>query len=311
MRFATLTAAAMLALLSGCSSALYTQHMNAAQVTPTEAFAASLRQEYIALAEKERAKPDFPDATFFAARAAQAAKGVAVLPDDLTERGLLAEHRDELGAARANLLPLLDQTRGQLPVQAARAQAAFDCWAEEQEENFQPDDIAACRDTYLAALAQLQNDYAAALVAAAEANRRAAEAAALAAAQAAVPPVETYTEVQTLAVPENAKVLFELGSAKLTAEAQTWLKENFLPQVLTFAPERMEINGYTDTTGSAKFNEKLSLARAEAVKAFLQAQGATASVIATTGFGENKLFVATADNVKEPANRVVEVILKK
>ena len=311
MRLTALVAVASVALLSGCSSSLYTQHMNTAQTLPADAFAAALRQEYVALAMKERAKPDFPDATTFAQRAAMVAKGSVVLPDDLTDRGLLAEYREEMTAERAKLLPLLDQTRGRLPALSAQVQGAFDCWAEEQEEDFQRDDIAACRGLYFATFAQLQNAYTAALAAEEAAARAAAEAAALAAAQAAVAPVETYAEVQTLAVPENAKVLFDLGSAKLTADAQTWLQANFVPQIQTFAPERLEINGYTDTTGSKKYNEKLSLARAEAVKSFLLAQGVTAAVITTTGFGEAKLFVPTADNVKEPANRVVEVILKK
>src|SRR3546814_14624397 len=42
------------------------------------------------------------------------------------------------------------------PTQAAEAQVAFDCWMQEQEENFQPDDIAACRDRFEAAMAGLE-----------------------------------------------------------------------------------------------------------------------------------------------------------
>ena len=39
---------------------------------------------------------------------------------------------------------------------AARAQVMFDCWMQEQEENFQTDHIAACRNRFFAALEEVQ-----------------------------------------------------------------------------------------------------------------------------------------------------------
>ncbi|MGB0671727.1 MAG: OmpA family protein, partial [Rhodospirillales bacterium] len=41
------------------------------------------------------------------------------------------------------------------PKDAAMAQAMFDCWMQEQEENFQPEDIAACRKNFEMAMAAL------------------------------------------------------------------------------------------------------------------------------------------------------------
>ncbi len=41
-------------------------------------------------------------------------------------------------------------------MEAANAQVMFDCWMQEQEENFQPPDIARCRDGFSAAIAAVE-----------------------------------------------------------------------------------------------------------------------------------------------------------
>src|SRR3546814_14447170 len=52
-----------------------------------------------------------------------------------------------LTSSRERLMAVLAAGAAQSdPTQAAEAQVAFDCWMQEQEENFQPDDIAACRE---------------------------------------------------------------------------------------------------------------------------------------------------------------------
>src|SRR3546814_7146483 len=60
-----------------------------------------------------------------------------------------------LTSSRERLMAVLAAGAAQSdPTQAAEAQVAFDCWMQEQEENFQPDDIAACRDRFEAAMAR-------------------------------------------------------------------------------------------------------------------------------------------------------------
>ena len=73
---------------------------------------------------------------------------------------------------------------------------------------------------------------------------------------------------------------------------------------------RIEVNGYTDTSGSARYNQGLSVRRAEAVAAELVRDGVPRNAISIQGFGETHLLVPTGPNVREPQNRRVEIIIR-
>jgi OmpA-OmpF porin, OOP family len=68
--------------------------------------------------------------------------------------------------------------------------------------------------------------------------------------------------------------------------------------------------GHTDTSGPESYNMALSLRRANSVKNALVAQGVPANVITVVGKGEQGLLVPTGQNVREPQNRRVEIILQ-
>lgn len=70
----------------------------------------------------------------------------------------------------------------------------------------------------------------------------------------------------------------------------------------------LEVNGYTDTSGTATYNMGLSVKRAKAVAAQLVTDGVPASEIEIHGYGETHLLVPTGPGVREPQNRRVEII---
>ena len=72
---------------------------------------------------------------------------------------------------------------------------------------------------------------------------------------------------------------------------------------------RIDVNGYTDTSGSARYNQGLSVRRAQAVAAELVKDGVPRQAITIQGFGETHLLVPTGPNVREPQNRRVEIII--
>jgi len=53
--------------------------------------------------------------------------------------------------------------------------------------------------------------------------------------------------------------------------------------------------GYTDPLGSTEYNQRLSVARANAVRDYMVSQGVPAGIIQTEGRGESDLKVTEAD----------------
>ncbi len=73
---------------------------------------------------------------------------------------------------------------------------------------------------------------------------------------------------------------------------------------------QIRVNGYTDTSGSARYNRALSVRRAQAVAAELIRVGVPRKAIVIRGFGETHLLVPTGPGVREPQNRRVEIIIE-
>jgi OOP family OmpA-OmpF porin len=63
------------------------------------------------------------------------------------------------------------------------------------------------------------------------------------------------------------------------------------------------VTGHTDTVGSSKYNQRLSLRRAKAVTKALVNEGIPSKGITTVGKGESELLVQTGDREIEPRNR--------
>jgi outer membrane protein OmpA-like peptidoglycan-associated protein len=103
-------------------------------------------------------------------------------------------------------------------------------------------------------------------------------------------------------------IFFGFNKCNITGEADSVLSQAAATAKSTGAAS-ISIVGHTDTVGSDRYNQKLSLCRANAAKSNLAGKGIPASAITVSGKGETELMVQTGDNVKEPQNRRATVDL--
>jgi len=104
-------------------------------------------------------------------------------------------------------------------------------------------------------------------------------------------------------------VFFDWDKATLTDRARAIVKEA-ADNSTRVQVTRIEVNGYTDTSGKPQYNQALSVRRAKAVAGELVHDGVPQNVIDIQGFGDTHLLVATGPGVREPQNRRVEIIIR-
>ena len=87
-----------------------------------------------------------------------------------------------------------------------------------------------------------------------------------------------------------------------------------LPDIIAAIRERnsayLSVIGHTDTIGTKEMNMELSDRRARAVVKLLVSHGVDSSTIWTAYHGKENPLVPTADNVREPRNRRVEIVVR-
>lgn len=104
---------------------------------------------------------------------------------------------------------------------------------------------------------------------------------------------------------------FQTGVTTLTPESQAEVPALLAEVARRGAVEvEVEIAGHTDTVGDLETNDRLSLARAEAVRELLVQAGLRSAFVRVVGRGERALLVQTPDEVDAPQNRRVEVRIR-
>jgi len=120
-----------------------------------------------------------------------------------------------------------------------------------------------------------------------------------------VPP--TTQQVQQVA--RTYLVFFDWNRADLTDRARQIIGEAAAART-SVRSTRIEVSGHADRSGTPQYNQALSMRRAEAVAAELARRGVPRNEMAIQAFGESRPLVPTADNVREPQNRRVEIVLR-
>ena len=131
------------------------------------------------------------------------------------------------------------------------------------------------------------------------------------AAPAPVPVVAAPPPPPAPPAPELARsylVFFDWNSSSVTTEAASIIGEA-AKAAQQLAVTRVELTGHADRSGTPAYNQKLSEKRGAAVKNAMVQLGIPADQITVVGKGEASPLVPTADGVREPQNRRVEIVL--
>ncbi len=270
--------------VAGCGTQL--QRSEGLQASGND-FSKGLYDGYLTLARAEYGESDFADSDVFAQRAKAAAANSLVEPEKIDARALPANRVATLSGARDRLVTALNSgAREKAAADAASAQVAFDCWMQEQEENRQPADIAACQQQFTLAMASVEQAIAPP------------PPAPVAAAPAPAPSPE----------PREFVVMFDFDDTTLSTEAAAKLQEAAV-YAAGFSSAEVKILGHADRAGADDYNDALASLRAAMVADGLRKAGLSGAKLDIEGRGEKEPAMVTADGVPEPKNRRVTILV--
>jgi outer membrane protein OmpA-like peptidoglycan-associated protein len=199
-----------------------------------------------------------------------------------------AKQQQEEAARQQAELQKLQAERDAAREAAARAQADAAALAAQQQAQSAQQQAQAARDA----------------AAKAEADKQALRAALLDQFNRILPTTDTPRGLQV----NMADVLFAFGKFDLQAPAREALAK-FSGIVLAHPGLHLAVEGYTDSVGTALFNQTLSEQRANTVRAYLITQGLDPNSITATGFGESNPVASNDTAAGRQQNRRVEIII--
>ena len=121
------------------------------------------------------------------------------------------------------------------------------------------------------------------------------------------PPAPMAAPMAPPAAPVVFIVFFDWDKDKITPEGMQIIQQA-AAAYKSGAPVQIQITGYTDRSGSPGYNQRLSERRANNVAKAMAALGVPKEQMMVSGKGENDNRVPTADGVREPQNRRVEIV---
>ena len=104
-------------------------------------------------------------------------------------------------------------------------------------------------------------------------------------------------------------ILFAIGKADLTPDLKTSLAK-IAGILMVYKKSRIIVEGHTDNTGSAEFNQKLSEHRANNVMQFLIEQGVGGDRLTAVGWGMTKPMADNTTKEGRQKNRRVDLVIQ-
>jgi outer membrane protein OmpA-like peptidoglycan-associated protein len=105
-------------------------------------------------------------------------------------------------------------------------------------------------------------------------------------------------------------ISFDTGSAAIRPQLRAVL-DPFAASVKDDPSARLSIIGHTDSTGSDRINNPLSVERAESVRDYLAARGVSPTRVEVAGRGEREPLADNSTDAGRAKNRRVEIYLRE
>ena len=275
-------------LLLACSSSYDLLSTNS--FNTQDSFSHYLLNEYKKQADFEAKKMhDWNSTKLYSEKAIKAADGIRIQPEKISYWKIPDKHVAELQKAYDNLMKVYSNALKTNAYDLAVAISSLDCWAEQQEENWQTWDIKNCRKNYLNAMHNIYNNI--------SDNKKNIDDKLF----------NNESKQSVTIVTKNKKdeikqiIYFDFDQTILNNISKQEIKNyynnnhNYITQYL--------IVGHADTKGTHEYNLKLSKERAIVVKNLLFNLGVNKNDIKILALGENDLAVETKDEIAHPANR--------
>ncbi len=278
----------MLGLLCVCTACTTSDLRALREVPPpSDPYLEVLSGHYLTFAESEAEQYDWVSSQYFADKGLQAAYGKLVAVENPDDWSIAEASLTELRSARARFLQeVTEDDRRTNPKTAADAQFYFDCWVEQQEEEWQQGHIDFCRSKFYEALDTLSG------------KRRPDMSA-------------TDRDIDPSVKLSTSYLLFFGWNEAQPGKQALDIMHDVAGYIKTLSRGyEVILHGHTDRSGDETFNMELSHARSQRVKQALAEMGVDLDSISVFAFGESDPRVPTEDGVREPANRRVEIFIE-
>ena len=240
---------------------------------------------------------DWNSAKLYSEKALKAIEGEEIQPQEIDYWNIPKKNVLQIQKSYNNLMEIYNEAKIIDPYNLAKAISSLDCWAEQQEEEWQIWDINKCRDDFLNSMHLIYKKIT-------ESNKNENKKS-----QSQNNINSENGSVSVVTKNENEKIMhiiyFDFDKSNLSETSKNKI-QIFLDEVRDKIKNYI-IVGHTDTKGTKDYNLNLSQKRALAIKDILIEMGIKKENLRVLGKGEEMLAVPTKDEVKHPANRRAEI----
>ncbi len=314
--FALCCLSACALLLSACASENPAFKKLRHAKTTSDVYGRTLAKGYEAYALDREKDEDYKSSNYFADKALKATYGDKVEPElpaqwelPKTEALALTFSRERLMKSLAH--PQIDKESAR----AAEAVLSYDCWLDQQSSGRDPEVLSVCQQEFFEQLAGL-NDALMQHEKEALAAKTAIDAQELAAREAEKAkeqetPVETAPPAyEPVPIESTSTIIYFPFDSDRPGEVASQLLDELIRYILNAKDVHVLIHGHADRAGTETYNMALSERRAAYVRSRMVEAGVDDKNIEHYGFGESDPKVPTADGVREPYNRRVEIFIE-